>query len=48
MVDALSLFPININQEAKHKSTYKRGIVSEIIDTRELPEGIFPIHLKLI
>ena len=30
------------------KSNYKEEIVSEINDIEELPEGNFPINLKLI
>ena len=40
MVDALSIFPINGNQDNKHESAYKKEMVSEINDTEELPEGI--------
>ena len=42
--DALSIFPINGNQENTHESTYKK--VSEINDTEELTEVVFPINLK--
>ena len=45
---APSRFPINSNQETTQKSTYKKEILSEINDTEEIPEGIFPINLKLI
>ena len=30
---ALSVFPINVNQDATHESTNKNGVVSEIIGT---------------
>ena len=46
--DELSRLPSNGNQETTQKSTYKREIVSEIIDIEELPEGTFTINLKLI
>ena len=46
--DTLSIFPINGNQKTTHEYTYKRENVSEINDTEELPEGNFPINLKLI
>ena len=41
--DALSIFFLNRNQDTTQESTYKKGIVSEINDTEELPNGIFPI-----
>ena len=40
--------PLNGNQEATQKSTYKQEMVSEINDIEELPEGSFPINLILI
>ena len=46
MIDALSIFSINGNQETTHESTYQKEIVSEINDTKELPECIFPINLN--
>ena len=36
------------NQENPHEFTYKKEIVSEINDIEEVPEGIFPVNLKLI
>ena len=48
MADALSILSINSNQENTQKSTYKRGILSEVNDTEELHGGIFLINLKLI
>ena len=48
MADALSIFPVYGNQETTQESTCKKRNVSEINDIRELPEGVFPIHLKLI
>ena len=43
MTDALSKFPLNINQDTTQESTYKMEIVSKINDNKELHEGIFPI-----
>ena len=40
----LLIFLINGNQETTHKSTYKKEIVSEISDIKELTEGIFPCN----
>ena len=48
VADALSLFPLNGNQETTYKSTYQQEIVSEINDTEELSEYTFPINLKWI
>ena len=42
------MIPLNFNQETTHKSTYQQEIVSEINDTQQIPEGTFPIILKLI
>ena len=42
------MIPLNGNQETTHKSTYQQEIVSELNDIEELPEGNFPINLKLI
>ena len=39
---------LNGNQETTQKSTYQQEIVSEINDTKELPEGTFPINFTLI
>ena len=46
--DALSRIPLNGNQYTTQKSTYQKKIMSEIDDIEELPEGTFPINLKLI
>ena len=46
--DALSRLALNGNEETTQKSTYQEEIVSEINDIEELPEGNFPINLKLI
>ena len=46
--DKLSILPLNDNQGTTHKYAYKKEFFSEINDTEELPEGIFPIKLKLI
>ena len=43
VADALSRLPLNGSQETKQNS-----IVPEINDNKEIPEGNFPIHLKLI
>ena len=48
VTDRLSRIPLNGNEDTTHKSTYQQEIVSEINDTEELPEGDFPINLKLI
>ena len=40
-MDALSMLPINVNQDTTHESTYKKYIVSEINNTKELPEITF-------
>ena len=40
--------PLNGNQETIHKSTNQQEIVSEINDTKEIPECTFPITLNLI
>ena len=46
--DALSRISLNGNQYTTQKSTYQKKIMSEIDDIEELPEGTFPINLKLI
>ena len=46
VADALSIFPINSNQETTQESTYKKELLSEINDTKEFPEGIFTINLN--
>ena len=48
MADALSRLPIDSNQETTQESTYKKEILSEIVDIEELPKGNFLINLKLI
>ena len=48
VADALSRLPLNGNQNTTQRSTYHKEIVSEINDIKELPEGNFPINLKLI
>ena len=48
MVDALSTFTLNGNQETTKESILKKEIVSEITDTKELPEGIFFINFRPI
>ena len=48
VTDGLSRIPLNKNQETAQKSTYQQKIVSQINDTEEIPEGIFPITLELI
>ena len=45
---ALSIFPLNGNQDTTQESTYKREILSEINDTEEFPEGVSPISSKQI
>ena len=40
--------PIGSNQETIHEFTYKNEILSEINNTQEILEVIFPIILKLI
>ena len=48
MTDALLILTLNGNLETTQKSNYKKEIVSEINDTNKIPEGNFPINLKLI
>ena len=48
VADALSRLALNGDQETTQKSTYKKEIVSEINDIKLIPEGNFPINLKLI
>ena len=48
MADTLSRLTLNGNQDTTHNSTYQQEIVSEINDTEEIPEGTYPIDLKLI
>ena len=46
--DALSRLSNNKNQENTHKSTYLMETMSNLYDIKELPEGTFPLYLKLI
>ena len=46
--DGISIITLNDNQENTQKSIYQQEIVSEINDTKEIPEGTFPINLKFI
>ena len=48
VADVLSRIPLNVNQDTTQKSTYQQEVVSEINDIGEIPEGTFPINLKLI
>ena len=48
VTDRLSRTPLNGNEENTQKSTYQQEILSKINDTEEMPEGNFPINLKLI
>ena len=48
VADGLSRISLNGNQETTQNSTYQQEILSEINDTKEIPEGTFPINLKLI
>ena len=48
MADTLYRFPLNENKETTHKSNFKKEIISEINDTKEIPEEKFPIYLQLI
>ena len=48
VADALLRLPLNGNQETTQNSTYQKEIMSEINDIVELPEGTFPLNLKLI
>ena len=48
VADALSMIPLNGNQETTQKSTYQKEVFSETNDIKALPEGTFPINLKLI
>ena len=40
----LSILPSNGNKDTKQKSTDQQEILSEINDTKEIPEGNFPIN----
>ena len=44
VAEVLSILPLNGNQETTQKSTYKKEIVIEINDTKELTKGTFTIH----
>ena len=48
VTDAISRFPISWNQDTTQEFTYNKEKLSEINEIKELPEGIFPINLKLI
>ena len=48
VADALSRLPLYGNQETTQKSNHQKEIMLEINYTEELPEGMFPINLKLI
>ena len=48
VADASSRLPLNESQNNTQNSTHKKYIVPEINDIEEIPEGNFPIHLKLI
>ena len=41
IANALSLFTLNGNKDTTQKSTYKKEIVSEITDIKEIFEGIY-------
>ena len=43
---ALSVLHSNGNKDTTQQYTYKKEVVSEINDTKEFPEGTFPINLK--
>ena len=48
VTDALSILPMNRNQDTTQYYTYKKEILSEINDTEKLTEGIFTINFKRI
>ena len=48
MADALSRFSIIENQQTIQDPTYKKEMISEIKDIKELTEGILTISLELI
>ena len=48
VADVLSIFIINGNQKTTQDSNYIMGVMAEINDTKEKPEIIFPLQLKLI
>ena len=48
VADTLSRLTINANQETTQESIYKNEIVSEIDDTKELPDGNSPMSVKLV
>ena len=48
VADKLSGITLNDNEYTTHKSTYQKEIVTETNDIEEIPEGTFPINLKLI
>ena len=47
VADSLSQLPIKENQETTHESTYKTETTSELYDTEELPDGMFPLSFNL-
>ena len=48
VADALLISPLNGNQDTTKEYTYNKETLSEINDTEEFPEYIFPISLKII
>ena len=48
VVDVLSVFLMNMNQETTQDSTYTKEIMSKISNIKELSGGIFPISFKYI
>ena len=48
VADGLSRIPLNGNGDTTKKSTHQKEKVLAINDIKEIPEGIFPINLKLI
>ena len=45
-MDAPSQFTNNGNQKPTQEFNYTKEFMSEIYDTKTLPEGIFPVNLK--
>ena len=45
---ALSKWPNNWNKKTTKESNYIKEIMSEVNNIKELPEGIFPVNLKII
>ena len=48
VADALSLLPNIVNQDATHELTYTTETTSGLYYINELPNGTFPLSLKLI